>query len=799
MGARLLAALWLAVFAALACSRAPERAVLVTIDTLRADRVGCYGDSVAATPVLDAVAGKGVRFAVAISPAPLTLPTHATLLTGLDPPRHGVHHNGTFRLEQDLPTLAERLRDQGLATAAFVSAYVLDRDFGLARGFDRYDDRMSAERPEGEASFVAERRADATVDAALAWLAAAPERFFLWVHLYDPHAPQRPPEPWASRFALDPYAGEVAFADEQLGRLLAALEERHDDGRTLLVVTSDHGESLGDHGEPTHAYGLYDATQRVPLLVRGPGVPRARVVETPVRLVDVAPTVLALLGAPPLEGADGRSLVPLWRGSAAAAPGVAYLETLATRFDMGWSPLFGVRSVRWKYIRAPRPELYDVAADPAERRNLAESEPERVAELDALLTERLAEAAPATPNRSVSAEERARLEALGYVLGRDAELALRLGEVDGPNPRDFLADLRARHDANRLIGAGRPLEALERLAGIESAGPDVERLRGLASLNAGDAAGAEAAFRRAIAQNPLRQENHHLLGLALARLERLDEAEASLRQAAEFAPATGALYTARGHLAEQRGERERAATYYAEAVDARVPDREALWRLAALRIEDGRRDEAERLLAGLHPDARRAPEAVVRLAEAEYHGGQPERALERLAGLEPRDDPALRSREATYLEAAGRLEEALAAREALLADAPEDPAAQNDVAWTLAALGRDLGRALALAEAGVSGSGRAPATLDTLAAVRLRRGEPLAALATIDRALAGARGPVRASLLVSRAEALARLGRRVEAKAVLAASLDGEGARAVTGLARRRARVEALLSDPEGE
>lgn len=301
-----------------------ERVVLVTIDTLRADRLGCYGAEGAHTPNVDTLAASGVRFETAISRVPLTLPAHASLMTALDPPQHGVRHNSIHRLADDLPTLAESLRGSGFATAAFVGALVLDRRFGLARGFDVYDDDVG--RMSSPTVGYAERIASEVVDAALGWLDSAPPRFFLWVHFYDPHLLYAPPPGFAAAFASDRYAGEIAFVDHELGRLLAGIEARFGPAGRLVVVTSDHGESLGEHGERTHAYGVYDATQRVPLILSGAGWPKGQVVETPVRLVDVAPTLLAAVGARPPARGRGSGPRPAGRrkrappGSAARLP-----------------------------------------------------------------------------------------------------------------------------------------------------------------------------------------------------------------------------------------------------------------------------------------------------------------------------------------------------------------------------------------------------------------------------------------------------------------------------------------------
>ena len=244
-----------------------------------------------------------------------------------------------IRLPADVPTLAEQLRAAGFATAAFVGSLALDRRFGLDRGFGHYGDRMSARR--SHKAPVAERSASEVVDAALAWLETAPDRFFLWVHLYDPHRDYDPPKAFLDVFPADAYAGEIAFADAEAGRLIDALRARWGRADTLVAMTSDHGESLGEHGESAHGYGIYDATQRIPLVISAPGLPPGLVVNAPVRLVDVAPTILALAAARALPDTSGRDLRPVWEGVEPTGR-VAYLETLATRHDLGWSPLFGV-------------------------------------------------------------------------------------------------------------------------------------------------------------------------------------------------------------------------------------------------------------------------------------------------------------------------------------------------------------------------------------------------------------------------------------------------------------------------
>jgi arylsulfatase A-like enzyme/tetratricopeptide (TPR) repeat protein len=524
--------------------------VLITIDTLRADHVGCYGATDGHTPQLDAVGAQGVRFAAAISPAPLTLPAHVSLMTALDPPDHGVRHNSIHRLDETLPTLAERMRAAGYATAAFVGAVVLAERFGLGRGFDVYDDEMG-ERSSGVVGY-AERRADRVVDAALAWVREAPARFFLWVHFYDPHATYDPPPGFASAFASRPYVGEIAFVDAQLGRLIAGIEERWSADGLLLVVTSDHGESLNEHGEATHSYTIYDATQRVPLVMRGPGLPAGRVIEAPVRLIDLAPTLLGLVGAERLPEATGQDLRPLIAG-AEDAERVAYVETLATQLDYRWSPLLGLRTARFKYIRAPRPELYDLEADPGETSNLASGEPDRVAAFDRVLEQRLVGARPVVSAGDLTPAERERLQSLGYVVPRPSGEAAALGRVGGPDPKDEMGLLGVVLEAQSLLSRGRALDALAKLEGAPGAAMSVASLRAAAAVTAGRYETAETSARSVLAQEPGRSDVWVLLGRALEGQMKLPEAQRAFHEATRIDPQLAEARTGHGRVLEGMG------------------------------------------------------------------------------------------------------------------------------------------------------------------------------------------------------------------------------------------------------
>jgi arylsulfatase A-like enzyme/thioredoxin-like negative regulator of GroEL len=766
--------------------------LLVTIDTLRADHVGCYGASRAHTPHLDALAAEGVRFATAVSPAPLTLPAHASLMTGLDPPAHGVRHNSIHRLDAGIPTLAASMRDGGYATAAVVGALVLDRRFGLARGFGAYDDRMG-DRMSGSVGY-AERTADRVVDAGLAWARAAPPRFFLWIHFYDPHTSYDPPPGFASAFSSHRYAGEIAFADAQLGRLLAGIREHWGAEGLLVLATSDHGESLAEHGELTHSYTIYEATQRIPLLMSGPGLPRGRVVEAPVRLIDVAPTLLALAGAKPLVGAGGEDLRPLIRGSE-REPRVAYMETLATQLDFRWSPLLGLRTARFKYIRAPRPELYDLQADPDEIHNRASEEPEMAAALDRDLESRLSASRPPRADVDLSEQDRERLQSLGYLVPAQPLDPAVLGRVGGPDPKDEIGLLRKLAQAETLLTEGRAGEALERLEALGDAGSSVAALRAAAALAAGALTRAERDARAVLAEEPHRVDLLVLLGRVLEQRGDLARARNAFEAATRVDPASSSPLLGLGRVLERLGRSEEAARSYAAAHEANAASAEAGWRLAAVLLEAGRDEEADRILEAMAPDALISPAAALRLARAESRADRAGAARERLAAAtaqHPRD-PRLAMARGTLLERAGRLEEALEVREAALELAPELPAAQGAVARTLARLGRELDRALVLARQAETASGGQPSTGEALALVLLARGDAGEALQVADGALDGADAEIRGHLLFVRAAALSALGRpgaaRRAADRALAAAGGEESAYWREEAERLRARV----------
>ncbi len=598
--------------------QAPEKpdVVLITLDTTRADRLGCYGGDPAVSPALDALARRGVRFRRAYSHVPTTLPSHASLLTGLVPARHGVHENGTFVLGPGYPTLAETFLGAGYRTGAFVSAIVLDRRYGLARGFLDYVDELETDETE---TVMAQVRGEVTVDRALAFLAKPdPRPVFAWIHLYDPHHPYSPPEPFASRFRGRPYEGEIAYMDAQVGRLLAKLAERN--RPTLVVALADHGESLGEHQEPTHAFFVYGATQRIPLLLSYPGVlPAGREVAPLVRVVDVLPTILELAHLQPPDGLDGRSLVPLVTGRSDRETGPAYQESYGPRLWWGAQEILGVRSGPWFYVRAPRPELYNVEQDREETVNLATVRPVELERLQSLLQQLVPEGDPLAHQSAVDPETARRLRALGYLGGSSADAA---GDTGEPltDPKDLAPLLRSIAQAEAFLDRREYEKALAAFQALVSKMPRSTMIRGrvakvLLALERYDE--AFDAYRALREQHP-EEEGYHL-GMARARSQqqRYAEALAIVRAGLDRFPDSPALRQNAGMILEALGRPVEAAQEHQQAVELAPREPGPPLALASLRDKQGRTDEATRLflrVLEISPHSRQGRQAGRRLA-----------------------------------------------------------------------------------------------------------------------------------------------------------------------------------------
>lgn len=523
----------LALLALAACTRAPAptpgaNVLLLTLDTVRADALGAYG-SATPTPHLDRLANEGARFEAAYTVTPLTIPAHASLFTSRWPPRHGVRDNGEAFLGDDAVTLAEVLRGAGYATMASVGAEVTSHHWGFGQGFDAFFDDMGTTGA-GSRKWKVERRADAVVRDALAWLrprAAEPKPWFAWIHVYDAHDPYRPPEPYASTYRETPYAGEVAWVDAQVGELLTELQTLGELDDTWVVVVSDHGESLGEHGEETHGVLLYEGATRIPFLVRPPRGAAPVAPTLPVSLVDVMPTVLAAVGVAPPEGMDGRDLLPLLGGAAPADPDRAvYAESLYAWRHFGWAPQYALMTPSHTLIASTTPELY-ARADRKQAQDLAASDPatlsalaERLAALQASM------GPPTTASRSEDPRRTAMLEALGYLAtestaGRDATGAPLPGLPDPVDRLPVLADVERAKVAYRAGDMAGALAAANKAAATD---PDIVETQLLAATiewRTGDPAAALARVAAIDAKRPSSQTRHllGLLELALGRPE----------------------------------------------------------------------------------------------------------------------------------------------------------------------------------------------------------------------------------------------------------------------------------------
>lgn len=581
--------------AAPAPAATPPNVLLITLDTTRADRLGSYGYAAAATPHLDRLAAAGVRFDQALSPVPLTLPAHASVMTGRQPYAHGVRNNGHFVLPSETPTLATAFAAAGYDTAAFVSAFVLDRQFGLGRGFAVYNDTLDPATG-GAASLDLERRGDRTVAAAAAWLSARAlsRPYFLWVHLFDPHDPYAAPSPFREQFADRPYDGEVAFTDAVVGRLLERAGGASPS--TLVIVAGDHGESLGEHGESTHGLFVYESALRVPLIMAGGGIDRPAVVSEPVRLVDVAATIADLAALPAFDAGDGRSLRPLFGGATdGEAPPPAYAETYFPQFFMGWAPLTAVRVGTWKYIEAPEPELYDLSVDDGERTNLIAAEPARAAALRRVLQSTQRAGASTMSPMTMSDDARQRLAALGYLSAVTPPHA-GMATTTGADPKRMVAVFEELLDGNRALAGGRAEEAARIARGVRMRDPGnafARLLHGRAALALGRHREAMAAFTDYLALVPQSADAHHWLALAALRLGDRARALAEEEAAVALDPAHTNALALRAGLLFSLGRRDEGITSLEQAV-ARDPDNTTLIvELADLLADAGRTADAE--------------------------------------------------------------------------------------------------------------------------------------------------------------------------------------------------------------
>ncbi len=666
--------------------------LLITVDTLRADRVNAAG-----TPKIDGLAASGTRFTTARANAPLTLPSHVTIMTGALPPAHGVRENG-FPFDQARDTLAQLLKQRGYRTGAFVGAFVLDRGFGLNAGFDTYDDRIprGADRA---ASLEAERPAEAVSEAAIKWLIAPDDRtrpFFLWAHYYDPHAPYAPPAAYATRAGGRAYEGEIAYADAELGRLVRAARERTADRALVVAIAGDHGESLGDHGEPTHGMLLYEAAIRVPVVIaawkNGAAVSLGPAEDSrAVSLQDLAPTLLALTGLSTPKTMTGMALLGQPKapelaspkrlqdfaakaGPKPQAPSDNYAESVYPR-SAGWSPLRSLTDGRWKVIVSSRVELYDLAADAGESRDVSAAN----ASVALALRTRLDSLWRPAGMAPVSAEAAERLRALGYVASAPDPAPLD----KAPNPADEIASWAAFERAFTDLSSGRAADAVEPLAALAGRYPAsvvfqsayaralseagrgreaVQRYRAIvarwprdpiqyhelavAARNAGAAAEAIKAEEAAIALDPKFASAHNGLGLLHADAGRPRDAAAAFARAAELDPRNPSIQVNLGNARRELKDVNGARIAYQTALRLAPDDIDAANGLGVLLLEAGRPLDA---VVYFNRVLERAPgmyQARLNLGVAYQQSEQPERAAEAYRAVIDAAPPGSRERAA---------------------------------------------------------------------------------------------------------------------------------------------------------
>ncbi len=660
--ARVMSRVALAAVLALAAAGCGERAqpvdsvLLITLDTLRADHVSCYGAAHVQTPHLDAIAARGARVDGAWTTVPLTTPAHASILSGLYPPTHGVRNNARFRLPDSVETLAEIYRGAGRRTAAFISSFTTSAYFGLGQGFDTFDDDMGQDVNGRRRT---QRPGNEVVDEAAAWLErSAGQPFFLWVHLFDPHTPYDPPADWRQRHPGDPYAAEVAFTDHLVGRLVAQLEKTGAAGRTVVVALADHGEGLNSHGEPEHGLLLYEETVHVPFVLAAPGrIAPGTVVAGANSTLDVAPTVLALTGLPVPAAMQGRNL---W--GPAGAPRDIYAETLYPHEEFAWSAVYALRRGDLKYLASSRPEMYDLAADPRETRNLVPARAAEAAGLAGALRQKaetlVDEARLATAagfGGDADPETIARLESLGYVAGgggaeggAGAGADGALPALNGPAPATMMEDYRLFDRAQELVAAGQGAAAIpiyEKLLRRDPRNPQLGLKLAHAFDRTGRAPEAEAAYRALVEKHPTFYLGYRSFSDFLERQQRPRESRELWLRLLGLLPGYVGLEV----------------------------------RLAQSEVAAGLVDEAGRRLDAYVDTRPDDPDAWALLGKVRAAKGNVDGALEayrRALDRQP-THPAAVDGAVTTLVAAGRADEARALVEALLRRDPADPLLQR--------------------------------------------------------------------------------------------------------------------------
>ncbi|PYX86015.1 MAG: hypothetical protein DMG68_16630 [Acidobacteria bacterium] len=573
---RLLAAIFALVSLSWAAAKTPANVVVITIDTLRADHLGCYGYKQVHTPNIDALAASGVKFERAFTPVPITLPSHTVIFTGTYPTLNGMHDFSGNRLGAQPPTLASTLKENGYATGAVVASAVLDSRFGLNRGFDFYYDHFEFNRLQESNLDEMERPGNVVADQALDWLGKNyQKRFFLWMHLYDPHYPYQPPAPYSEEYKSHPYDGEIAFADSQVGRLIQFLKNKNLYANTLIVLSGDHGEGLGEHGEQTHGFFIYNSTLHVPLIVHLPAGPDGKQIDALVSTADIMPTVLQALKVSVPKEVQGKNLLPLVAEKKADRnqdeSRSLYSETFLPRLHFNWSELRGLELDRYHFIDAPKPELYDLSKDPKELNNLFAQKKAVGEELKAKLDSLIREYTPGQETAEKTNLDPAlmeRLKSLGYAAfsggGNTTTSASQL-----PDPKDRIQIYELFSDGMAASQHGRYQESVDKLTSVLKTDPNsvpAHYLLGLDYYRLKDFAKAIEEFQKVLHFSPDYSLAVFQLGLSYARAGDLSRAVETLEHALQLDPTNFSAAYNLGAIHVQQGNTAQAIQAFRESI-----------------------------------------------------------------------------------------------------------------------------------------------------------------------------------------------------------------------------------------
>ena len=595
--------------------------LLITLDTTRADHLGAYGDKDAATPNLDALARDGILFEECITPTAYTFPSHSSIMTGLYPPAHGVRVNGETALSDSQTTLAERLVAKGYRTGAFVGAFVLDGRWGLSQGFQNYDDKFRIGKDQRLDLARVQRPANEVVDAALQWLNHDQSKpFFTWVHLYDPHFPYEPPEPFRSRFAsrgpAGLYDGEISFVDSQVGRLLTWLEQSKRKDNTIVVIVGDHGEGLGEHGEGEHGYYIYDYAVRVPLLMRIPGTSGVRVAAQ-VRTIDIAPTIAELVTDDRNTSVQGQSLMRLINGDEKNGRD-AYSESMATRLQYGWSALYSLRTSDYKLIDAPRSELYELKRDPKEIANKLDD----LRRVGRDLRERLQtirrdseRRTPKFEEANIDQETMRKLAALGYLSGGSSRVTAE--DKTLADPKDKMHLFESVGYAANLISEEKYKEAAEVLDIVLKDDPEIPQAQILlvsALRQTNQTTRAKQILDRYLQRDPSNTQALIAMAEMLQQEGRADDVIAICKRAVSVDPRNARAYEVMSEVFMRRNDHQAALPFLRKAVELQPKLSRSQLNLAAALIALGSIEEAERLLTDIIKQYPKFPLAHYHLA-----------------------------------------------------------------------------------------------------------------------------------------------------------------------------------------